>query len=582
MERLRKITVVLLTIVLMQSLFVGSALAIAGQDKDNPGKGNKIHQFKYIDPVTAVADMSPGWNLGNQLDAVPTEGSWNNPVLQEHALDGIKEAGFKSIRIPVTWTHHMGPAPDYIVDQAWMDRVAEVVDWALERDFYVVLNVHHDSVHWASMDHVEGREEIKDKMDKLWRQIAEQFKNRSEKLMFEVLNEPYAEGSDPDHLADVAAQYNDINQRVLNVIRSTGGHNKQRLVVLPGLWTSIDKTIEYFETPDDPNIILTVHNYDPWDFAANAWGRTNWGTTEERQYFDDLFKRLYDKFVVNGLPVIIGEFGGGTETRSRWVYHDTFVRSAYKYGMAPMLWDNGVGVYDRVNQVWLDPIVKDIIVNAAKGIPNSLVDKASLYFQAGEAVTEDRSVQIEMRGNTLLGIYNNGHPLVEGADYTFDGSTVIFKAAFLANALTKLGINASLELKFSAGADQLVRLIQYRTPELGETTITIDRSKGDVTEDLAIPTNFNGTTLATVQAVYSNIYHPSVPNLLLPVKDDWTVWLTSDRYGRLNQGDFWSDAGHVYISRNILNMLTADTTLTFEFWPREQNVNVVVQIKVVN
>ncbi|WP_054705253.1 cellulase family glycosylhydrolase [Bacillus sp. JCM 19041] len=101
-----------------------------------------------ISPQSVVENMGAGWNLGNTLDAIPTEGSWNNPPVREETFDDIKEAGFESVRIPVTWTDHMGPAPNYVVEDAWMDRVEQVVDWAMDRDFYVVLNVHHDSWQW--------------------------------------------------------------------------------------------------------------------------------------------------------------------------------------------------------------------------------------------------------------------------------------------------------------------------------------------------------------------------------------------------------------------------------------------------
>jgi endoglucanase len=98
-----------------------------------------------MSPAEAVLDMSPGWNLGNALDSIPNEDSWNNKPTRQSTIQAIKKAGFRSIRLPVTWTHHTGPAPDYRIDETWMTRVEEIVDWALEEDLWVFLDVHHDS-----------------------------------------------------------------------------------------------------------------------------------------------------------------------------------------------------------------------------------------------------------------------------------------------------------------------------------------------------------------------------------------------------------------------------------------------------
>lgn len=539
----------------------------------NAKKGKLIHQFQRTSPKEAVADMGAGWNLGNTLDAIPTEGSWNNAPVEEQTFDSIKAAGFESVRIPVTWTHHIGEGPDYQVDEQWMNRVEQVVDWALERDLYVVLNVHHDSWEWASMEEVEGREEKKQKLEKLWKQIANEFKNRSDKLMFEVLNEPAGEGTD-EELADIAAQYNDINERVLKVIRDTGGHNKKRLVLLPGLWTNIDHTISYFEAPDDPNIILTVHNYDPWDFVSNWWGRTNWGTEEDIQHFDNLFKRLHDKFVAKGLPVIIGEYGtlASNEPHSKWLYHDTFVSTAHKYGMATMWWDNGNDHFDRVNQVWRDPIVKDIIINASKGIANSMVNKASIYIENNEEII-DEYLQLNLRGNQLVSIKSEQRLLSEGSDYQLNGDEVILTSEYLTSIVEGFGVNETLTFNFSSGADQEVSIIEYATPEFEQTAVTIN---GKATEDLKIPVDFNGTTLATVKAMEIENGEETVP-----VKDEWTMSMPEPQQGRINQfDDFWSDDQFVYISKSVLNQVDQDTaSFTFEFWPRERNVNVNVNVQ---
>lgn len=185
----------------------------------------KQEKQSIITPADLLENMSPGWNLGNTLDAVPTEGSWNNPPVREHTFDDIRDAGFKSVRIPVTWDSHIGSAPGYLIDTAWMNRVEEVTDWALEREFYVVLNIHHDSWLWISRMG-NSQQETLDKLGKVWKQIAERFKNKSERLLFEIVNEPTGMN---------AYQMNLLNREMLNIIRSTDGNNSQRLVIVGGL-----------------------------------------------------------------------------------------------------------------------------------------------------------------------------------------------------------------------------------------------------------------------------------------------------------------------------------------------------------
>ncbi len=523
--------------------------------------------------------MGAGWNLGNTLDAIPTEGSWSPPVTAI-TFDHIKAGGFQSVRIPVTWTHHIGPAPDYLVDPVWMDRVSDVVDMALERGFYVVLNVHHDSWEWANLSDTSNLEEKHHKLQVLWKQIADRFKNRSERLLFETLNEPQGSTSED------AEQYNIMNQNILKVIRSTGGHNKERLVILPGLNTNIERTINWFKNPDpaDKNLILTVHNYDPWGFVSNWYGITNWNN---RNYFDQLFGQL-DAFSRNiGLPVIIGEYGtlalGTVENHSKWIYTDSFVRAAHKYGMATMLWDIGFDLFDRENEEWIFPILRDTILYASKGISNSFVDKAALYLKDGTEIM-DQVLQLELNGNQLAGVYNEGVELSEGTDYVLSGSTLTLKKEYVSSFIQNFGVGAQLRFKFTYGADQLLDLIKYKTPELAITEVTID--KGAATEELKIPTNFNGTTLATVTALEMNTidYQTGKP-LPMPVKNEWTNWMPNNAFDGLRGGldyneDFRSDGSYVYISQRLLNMMDDDTVLSFKFWPRDQEVNVDVIVRV--
>ncbi|MEM6336563.1 MAG: glycoside hydrolase family 5 protein, partial [Bacteroidota bacterium] len=142
--------------------------------------------FAQLTPETAAREMGRGINLGNTLEP-PLEAGWNNGPAQEFYFDDYKAAGFETVRIPVRWDRHTAESAPYDVDASWMDRVEQVVDWALARDVYVILNTHHEE--WIKADY--GNAALRDRFDAIWVQIAERFKDKPEKLLFEIINEPF-------------------------------------------------------------------------------------------------------------------------------------------------------------------------------------------------------------------------------------------------------------------------------------------------------------------------------------------------------------------------------------------------------
>lgn len=149
------------------------------------------HETTAFGPLQTYVDgMQPGWNLGNSLDTVgPDETNWGNPRVTRELIQQIAAQGYRSIRIPVTWDGHIGAAPDYTVDPAYMARVQEVVRWALNANLYVVVNVHHDSYLWISQLETD-HDQVLSRYKAVWTQIAKQFKDEPRKLMFESVNEP--------------------------------------------------------------------------------------------------------------------------------------------------------------------------------------------------------------------------------------------------------------------------------------------------------------------------------------------------------------------------------------------------------
>ncbi|WP_026587003.1 cellulase family glycosylhydrolase [Bacillus sp. NSP9.1] len=548
--------------IILFCLLIGSAFSASIPRALGTEGQPKTKEQSSVRPKQLLEKMSPGWNLGNTLDAIPTEGSWNNPPVEEHTFDDIRDAGFKSVRIPVTWDSHIGSAPGYKIDSGWMNRVEKVTDWALERDFYVVLNIHHDSWLWINRMG-ESQQETLDKLGKVWTQIAERFKNKNERLLFEIVNEPT--GMDADQL-------NLLNREMLSKIRMTGGHNDHRLVIIGGLEDNKDELLNSFELPDDDRIVLTYHYYSPWDYVSNWWGRTTWGSAQEIAEMERDIRPVYDKFVSKGYPVIIGEYGtlGANEKHSKWQYHDTLVRLARKYDMIPMWWDNGNDQFDRFARQWRDPVVKDIVVQAGKGVSNAIIKPADLFLKKGETIT-DQKVDIQLAGNTLTGIYRQTEELQEGYDYTVDddGKTVVINASWLKKLISESGqpgMKAQLTFAFHKGSDQVLDVIVYDQPKLEKNEFTV--SKSAITGDLKIPASLNGTKLATVKGTVDSTGRPVLEEVW-----SWTPYMNHDE-------DFYEKNGDLYLRERVLHYLKSDSTFTFEMWPKGVDVDVKVKVKV--
>ena len=191
--------------------------------------------------MAAVAAMQPGWNLGNSFDAVGAdETAWGNPRVTEPFLNNIRAQGFNSIRIPVTWSNHHGAAPTYTIDSAWLNRVREVVNWALADGFYVMINIHHDSWQWINTMPTD-RTNVLNRYNALWTQIATAFRDSPAKLVFESVNEPQFTGSSGD--AQNAQLLNELNTSFHRIVRASGGNNATRLLVLPTLHTSSEQAL---------------------------------------------------------------------------------------------------------------------------------------------------------------------------------------------------------------------------------------------------------------------------------------------------------------------------------------------------
>lgn len=322
--------------------------------------------------VAAVENINAGWNLGNALDSCGewigqyTEGkpenyetAWGNPVTTRELITAVKNAGFNTVRVPVTWAEHIDD--NGRIDSEWLDRVQQVVDYVISQDMYCVLNVHHDA---GADGWLEATSDcFKDNSKKyagLWKNIAVRFRDYGSKLIFESFNEildsknSWTNAQDNDAYKAV----NDFNQLFVDTVRGTGGNNAERNLMVQVYSASCsEQALEGFSLPYDSaknHLIIQVHNYDPQGFTASdaTWTTMTdtWGSAAEKQYFDDLFDRLQKFAKEQGAPLIVGEFGAnykGNEP-SRQLYAEYFVNSAAKRGIKCFWWDTGdMALFDR-------------------------------------------------------------------------------------------------------------------------------------------------------------------------------------------------------------------------------------------
>lgn len=392
----------------------------ASDDTYNAGKEEELMlkniyeklELSDIDENINIQDLNIGWNLGNSLDCADErkdltveeyETLWNNPVTTKEMIKTIKESGFSTIRIPVTWFNHVDENNN--IKQEWMTRVKEVVDYAMDCDMYVILNTHHDDNKLGLENNSTDFEQNIIKYKKIWEQIANTFKDYPYNLVFELLNEPIAV-VDGEEIWNTDNQdyYNNLNNlmyELLNTVRNTGNNNSNRYILITTYGGSISSNkLKNVRIPDDEHIALAISAYIDYDYCTS---NTEVLTDDLKESIRYNFQLLKDFSETNNIPILIKETGAyKKEDRDEWI------KMIYLYAGLndiPILWwddgsEDSYSIFDRNNLRFFDENAVNIIketTRATRNLDNSanIIDSINYTKNVETSNTEEMGIRVE-------------------------------------------------------------------------------------------------------------------------------------------------------------------------------------------
>jgi aryl-phospho-beta-D-glucosidase BglC (GH1 family) len=321
-----------------------------------------------------------GFNIGNTMEAIGGETAWGNPLVSNALIQAVKRAGFNAIRLPVSWDQYADQKTGQI-SATWLARVKQVVQYCVDNDMYVLVNIHWDGGWLEKNITADKKDAVNAKQKAYWEQIATTLRDFDEHVMFASANEP--DTKDETGMAVLMSYH----QTFVDAVRATGGRNAYRVLVVQGPQTNIDLSVKLMPTlPADKvtgRLMAEIHFYDPFNFVlmskdetwgnqAYYWGAPNHSTTDtkrnstwgEEDYVDAQFASLKKTFIDKGIPVVLGEFAAQRRTnltgdalalhlQSRNYYHTYVVKKAVANGVVPFFWDIGApddqsgSIFDR-------------------------------------------------------------------------------------------------------------------------------------------------------------------------------------------------------------------------------------------
>ena len=388
-----------LSILLLISLLLGAVCA-RGEEATIPNiKSIYRQEIPDNEAMVFVKDMKIGWNLGNTFDAIDDynrrddlriESSWVGVKTTEEMIEAVHQAGYNTLRLPVSWHNHVDE--NFTINTPWLDRVQQVVDWAVARDMYVILNTHHDVYPKYYFPDEKNYATSEKYITTIWTQLAERFKDYDQHLIFESMNEPRPKGTSQEwwfnqndpYCVEIAGCINRLNQAFVDTVRASGGQNADRYLMVPPYCANPDAACntKYFQLPKDTadnKLIVSVHAYTPYSFALEMPGVDSFDPVKNAGQLSEIItfvNKLYKTYVANGIPVVLGEFGAMEKNgnlQDRTTFYAYYVATASSRNIPCVVWDNHVfkgngerfGLLDRKNCTWPNQILVDAMMQYA-------------------------------------------------------------------------------------------------------------------------------------------------------------------------------------------------------------------------
>ena len=396
----KRIAAWVLACVMAACMCLGAAAETASAGEITIPEITFMYRFDIPDneAMAFLKAMGVGWNLGNTFDAnqegfvardLNMETAWVGVRTSEKLIAAVHDAGYNTLRLPVSWHNHVSKA-DFTINRLWLDRVQEVMDYAISRGMYVILNIHHDDgkdFYYPSAEYYDVSARY---ITAIWSQLAERFRDYDEHLIFECINEPRLKGTDNEWWFDAnsaacveaAGCINRLNQLFVDTVRASGGNNATRYLMVPGYDAAPGSAVNgYFALPQDEadnRIIVSVHAYTPYAFALQDGGTSTFkpATTTQSAEIQQFLTALYRTYISQGVPVVIGEFGARDKKgnlQERVNYAAYYTASASARNIPCCWWDNGAftgngelfGLIKRDTCVWKYPEIVQAMMQYA-------------------------------------------------------------------------------------------------------------------------------------------------------------------------------------------------------------------------
>lgn len=373
-----------------QELFTQESKEQESKEQESNEQESKEQELSTQEPFVCdrsevfelLSHINIGWNLGNTLDAhgagnsLKAETYWGNPTTTQEMIDAVKAKGFNAIRIPVTFAEHVSKDGKYTINEEWLNRVQEVVDYAVKADMYILLDTHHEPDFWLKPDSDHEDAAIAE-LSAIWTQVAERFKDYDRKLIFEGMNEPRIKGSANEWNGGTPGErkvIEKLNNAFVNAVRATGGNNETRVLVICAYGNNAGYNIlKELKIPEDNNIAVAVHMYTPYQFTYDTdGGYSSWDSSLKASILSTL-KQIDRYLIQKDVPVLVTEFGATNKDNTadvvNWI--EDYLGAMNEYNIKCFWWDNNIydqpgekfAIFDRRELTWYNETVADALIS---------------------------------------------------------------------------------------------------------------------------------------------------------------------------------------------------------------------------